>query len=1114
MIVYIPRPVARLALERLVPPTLLALAMAGSASAATFTVTSTADSGPGSLRQAILDANANPGADRVEFNIAGAGPHTIQPVSALPALTDPVIIDGLTQSAANCSSWPATLQVVIDGSQAPNGANGLSLSGGDSVVRGLVINGFRSEAAILIESDANAVECNILGTDISGTSEEFARNNDRGVRINGGNNNIVGGAVVSKRNLISNNDDGVVLEGGATGNTVAGNFFGTDITGMVALENDAGIVFLDAPANIVGGADHDAGVCNKSCNLISGSDFDGGIVLDDVAADDLVIQGNFIGTNILGTMAIPNGDSGVEIDEAASGILIGGFSDPGVCSKACNLISGNDEHGILVDESQSDGIVTQGNFIGTDASGTLAVPNLQDGIEMDGVAHTVGGATPGLGNLISGNGDRGIDFSVDGGIIAGNLIGVAIDGVTPLGNSEGGVLISGDDNRIGGLGAGEGNLIAFNDSAINAADVGGVAISAGPNIGNAILGNSIHSNTGLGIDLTRDGVSGNDGDDSDSGSNNLQNFPVLDDTPTLTGAASTSVSGRLQSVPSTDFRLEFFASDNCDTAGFGEGQTFIATIDVTTDGDGQAAFDENFGTSSVDPGWFVTATATRLDGSADPVETSEFSQCAVLPGSPVVTTTADSGAGSLREAIVFANANAGSDVVSFDIDASVDPGCDPGTGVCTLQAVPPMPGLNADTLIDGTTQPGASCASWPPSLKIVLPNTWRPRVTGDKSTIRGLVLFALDLMANNVEVTCNFIGTDATGTVVAQTGGGLIVGGQFGGNGNVIGGTTATDRNLISGNNTWGLELRSGGNRVQGNFIGTDVTGQFALPNRLSGIRVSPGNSGLVGTNLIGGSVNTTPGGACTGACNVISGNDAEGINVNNLVGAAVFTNIEGNAIGTDVAGASALGNALAGIRIQDDGNFVGGPEPSMRNTIAYNGGSGVAVVSGGFTNVAGVDNWIAGNTMFSNSGPGIDLEADGASANDPGDGDEGANNLQNFPEILSVVGNNATILSITFSVSSDTLNSAYPLTIEFFLADADGEQGRTHLGLDDYPATEAGQQVTAIFMPESAVENGDLVVATATDAAGNTSEFSVAVAASGRADPDLLFADGFELQP
>ncbi len=1093
---------------------LLVLAPAGGTWAATFTVTSTADSGPGSLRQAILDANANPGADEVEFNIAGAGPHTIQPVSALPALTDLVTIDGLTQSGANCSSWPATLQIVINGAQAPNGTNGLALSGGDSTVRGLVINGFRSEAAIVIDSDSNAVECNILGTDQSGTSGGFALNNDRGVHINGGNNNVVGGAVVSKRNLISNNDDGVLLEGGATGNTLAGNFFGTDITGMIALENDSGIVFLDAPGNIVGGADHDAGVCNKSCNLISGSDFDGGVVVDDAAADDLIIQGNFIGTDILGTTAIPNGDSGVEIDEAASGILIGGFSDPGVCSKACNLISGNDEHGVLVDQSQSEGIVIQGNFIGTDASGTLAVPNTQDGIDIDGVGNTVGGAMPGLGNLISGNGDLGIDSSVDGGIVAGNLIGVAIDGLTPLGNGEGGVLIGGSDNLIGGIEAGEGNVIAFNDSAINSVDVGGVAISPGPNVGNAVLGNSIYSNIGLGIDLTRDGVSGNDADDSDSGSNNLQNFPVLNDLPTLTGSASTSVSGLLQSVPSTVFRLEFFASENCDAAGFGEGQTFIATIDVTTNGVGQVGFDETFNTGSVDAGWFVTATATRLDDSGNPVETSEFSQCGDLPGSPVVTTTADSGPGSLREAIVYANANAGPDVISFDIDAASDPGCAAGTGVCTLQAIPPMPDLNADTLIDGTTQPGASCTSWPPELKIVLPNTWRPRVTGDNSAIRGLVLFALDLLANNSEVTCNFIGSDVTGSVVSFSGGGLIVGGQLGGTGNLIGGTTPTDRNLISGNNTWGLELRNGGNVVQGNFIGTDVTGLSALPNRLSGIRVSPGNSGLIGTNLIGGTAGTTPGGACTGACNVISGNDAEGININNLVGAEVFALVEGNHIGTDAAGTGALGNAMAGIRIQDDGNRVGGVEPAAHNTIAYNGSSGVAIVSGGFSSVAGIENRITGNAVFANGGPGIDLEADGITANDPGDGDAGANILQNFPELSSIVGDDATTLSITYSVSSDPTNSTYPLTIEFYLADVDGQEGQILIGRTDYPVSEAGQQVTAVFSPQAAVENGAEVVATVIDASGNTSEFAAAVAASGGAIPDLLFADGFEASP
>jgi len=434
--------------------------------------------------------------------------------------------------------------------------------------------------------------------------------------------------------------------------------------------------------------------------------------------------------------------------------------------------------------------------------------------------------------------------------------------------------------------------------------------------------------------------------------------------------------------------------------------------------------------------------------------------------------------------------------------------------VCTLQALPPMPDLNSDTLIDGTTQPGASCASWPPELKIVFPNTWRPRLTGDNSAIRGSVLFALDLLANNSTVTCNFIGTDVTGIVVAQTGGGLTVGSPFGGSGNLVGGTIPSDRNLISGNNTWGLELRSGGNSVQGNFIGTDVTGQSALPNRLSGISVSPGNSGLVGTNRVGGTPGTTPGGACTGACNVISGNDAEGISIRNLVGAEVITRIEGNAIGTDVAGTDALGNASDGIRIQDDGNVVGGLDPAAHNTIAHNGGSGVAVVSGGFSNVAAIENRIAGNTMFSNGGPGIDLEADGDTSNDPDDGDDGANNLQNFPELVSIVGDDAATLSITYSVSSTPVSSEFPLTVDFYLADADAEEGQTFIGRSEYPASDAGQPVTASFPPHVMVEDGAQIVATATDGAGNTSEFSVAVAADGGATSDRLFADDFEASP
>ena len=111
-------------------------------------------------------------------------------------------------------------------------------------------------------------------------------------------------------------------------------------------------------------------------------------------------------------------------------------------------------------------------------------------------------------------------------------------------------------------------------------------------------------------------------------------------------------------------------------------------------------------------------------------------------------------------------------------------------------------------------------------------------------------------------------------------------------------------------------------------------------------------------------------------------------------------------------------------------------------------------------------------------------------------------------------MGDDAATLSVTYSVPSDATNSSYPLTIEFYLADADGEEGQTLIGRIDYPVSEAGQQTTAAFSPQAAVANGADIVATAIDAAGNTSEFSEAVAANGSAGPDRVFSDDFETRP
>jgi hypothetical protein len=194
----------------------------------TYTVTNTNDAGTGSLRQAIIDANAHANLDAstpdlIHFNItSGTGPFTIAPTSALPTITDPVIIDGLTQAGASCSSWPPTLKIELNGTSAGAGVNGLTITAGNSTVRGLVINRFSSDGIEMSGSGSNSIECNLLGTDVAGTTD--LGNTEDGVFVNGVSFNSIGGGVTS-RNLISgNNQRGVrILNATASNNQVLGN---------------------------------------------------------------------------------------------------------------------------------------------------------------------------------------------------------------------------------------------------------------------------------------------------------------------------------------------------------------------------------------------------------------------------------------------------------------------------------------------------------------------------------------------------------------------------------------------------------------------------------------------------------------------------------------------------------------------------------------------------------------------------------------------------------------------------------------------------------------------------------------------------------------------------
>ena len=526
-----------------------------------FTVINTHDSGPGSLREAIIDANSTPNGgqpDEIHFNInaandlgcdSGTGVCTILPETAMPFIDDPVTIDGETQPGAECGSDipNRVLKIVIDGSSSVEGGYGFALVAGSdgSTIRAVVVNSWTT--GITVFNDGNAVECSFLGTDATGT--------------------------VARLNLA----------------------FGMQVSG----DN-----------NIVGGITPDAG------NLISGNTFAG---IHTFGSGSLVVQDNFIGTDVTGTVGLGNGTEGLR---ANGGDIIGGIT-----AAARNIISGNRGKGVYI--SSGSGTVVQGNFIGTDVTGTVALGNLGHGVDIKGPGNIVGGTTVAARNVISGNMNGVVIRSVGttGNLVQGNFIGTDVTGTLGLGNSQNGIRFSAGSfgNSIGGAEAGAANIIAFNTA-------NGVSLFTDAGTGNAILGNSIFANNDLGIDLGgtildgSDGPTPNDPGDADTGPNKLQNFPDLTDA-FINNSGNLLVIYSVDTNPgnaSYPMRVEIFAAD----AEKEEGQTFLDAdtydgADYNGCGAPPCAKTFNLGNAvvfGVVVGDYLVATATDIDGN-----TSEFS---------------------------------------------------------------------------------------------------------------------------------------------------------------------------------------------------------------------------------------------------------------------------------------------------------------------------------------------------------------------------------------------------------------------------------------------------------------------------------------------------------
>lgn len=494
--------------------------------------------------------------------------------------------------------------------------------------------------------------------------------------------------------------------------------------------------------------------------------------------------------------------------------------------------------------------------------------------------------------------------------------------------------------------------------------------------------------------------------------------------------------------------------------------------------------------------------------------------------------------GTLRQAIVDSNADGGTNTIGFNI---------PGPGPFTITLAARLPFITSSVAIDGLSQPGARANTNTPDqgplntqLMVALDGgnavdygffvNANVAVTLSGLAINGFYSEAIDQEANgSLQIQGCFIGARIDGSAFPSGYGNGGVAIRIGAGQAHIGGTQPAQRNLVSGSRGGGIFVAQGSAGViEGNLIGTDATGTLAVP---SGI-----NSNWPGVLLPGNFPNIRVG--CTGAScaapgspsrNVISGNHNIGIGIwgNGLDTGGL--EIKGNYIGTDWSGTKPLPNGhladsnagcpiyCAGIQLQGSSSIatpaaiIGGPNPGEANLIAFNNGAGIISSPQSAANGAiGASFDSERNLIHHNNGvdnANIDIGAIGPTPNDAGDGDTGANNMQNWPEILSA-SQSGDQLTVTYRVDSTAANSAYPLRIDFY-ADASGGSaasgsGGTWLAQDSYPGS-AAQMMHVVTLTVPAGVQAIPLVATATDARHYTSEFSPAYVA------DRIFENGFE---
>ncbi|HLJ93096.1 MAG TPA: hypothetical protein VKU02_07880 [Gemmataceae bacterium] len=895
--------------------------------AATITVTSTApfDSGDvltllqaigvnnGTLpltaltpaEQGLVSGDPTGGGNTIAFDIGGGGKQTIVVPAGLPPIDVSATIDGSTQPGF---AGTPLVQLVPGAAVTGSAATfGLDITTDGCTIKDLAIGGF-STAGINLASNGNIVAGNFIGTDLSGKK---ALANGAGVLITGSNNTI-GGLTDAQRNIISGNDTGVFMDGSeilTKQNIVEHNYIGTDVSGTVTLANLVGVDILDAPSNTIGGL---SGAATR--NIITGNSVMG----VNLEASSNVVVGNYIGTDKDGTGKVVD-----PITMKAGntvGVSISGVSNTigGVTAEARNVISGN---GLGVQINGTGANLVQGNYIGTDQSGMMGLGNDSGVAIVFASGSTIGGTTPGAGNILSGNTHFGViivQFST-GNSVQGNRIGTNYLGTAPVPNGDGGVLIAlgSSFNFIGGAVAGAGNVIAGNGkvgvlvtdaqtsfNGIGGNTIGGAGLLA--NGGDGVLlaagcsfndvggsvagdGNVISGNTGVGVHITGPATIGNQVGANLIGTNatgtvSLPNFDGIG----IDGGANNNTIGGYTPVGLIGNLISGNLHEGIRIVGNGTTANVFLHNFIGTDGDGKTAV------PNLDNGILIS------DAPGNKIGDNTKSEVFFLAEGNLIS-------GNTHDGIVISGANASGNLVQSNYIGM------------NLDGDDKIPNGDNGVRIDGAPR---NVLGQDPSAAI---GHFRNLITGNGAN----GVYIKGMTADGNVISANYIGTRYGGetrlpSLIGNGGDGVRIDGAP----NTFFSDIGSDPGIvISANHDNGIEILNGaqGTKVTKCAIGTDLQRNIALPNGIDGIRIDNSTNSLLKGNEI-------------------SGNTVQGVHI--LGAAATGNSVVSNNIGYHPQAMAPLPNGQDGILIERGAsqNTLGGATAGAGNEISGNGTNGVEI--------------------------------------------------------------------------------------------------------------------------------------------------------------------------